>query len=266
MPHTGSGVDNKVPEKASSNIWEGEFVSWNDAREAAEAIGGKGLGGDTWFRRITQQLEDYRREFRDHGVAMPPRPSSLPAVCAVAAPATIVDFGGSSGWCWDYLKNSLTNPDISSYVVIETAAVVEYMKRSALQRAPVLYQTADEPVSPTDLLYCNSVLQYGGSNEPFLSLVERSNPRVILLEDLVAKGQDDFFTIQMFRGSAMPYRFLGLEKLLRELKGAGYIESARCPYASPVNGIVEPIAMGNFPRARQLRYSLSIVLQRSAQG
>lgn len=250
-------------EKTPGRTWEGVYATWQDACAAAQAIGGMGLGGDTWFQRITQQLMDYRGELRLHGVAMPPRPSSLPMVCALTMPRTIVDFGGSSGWCWDYLRESWTAHPVSSYTVVETDEVVDYMKRAALQAAPVSYQTLEDPLGDADLLYCNSVLQYFGSNDAFISLVGRAAPQFILLEDLVAGGDKDFFTTQLFRGSAIPYRFLGLRTLLDELAACGYFELARFPYASPIKGVVAPIAMENFPKARQLRYSSSILLKRS---
>lgn len=252
-------------EQAPSRIWDGVYATWQDACAAAQAIGGAGLGGDAWFQRIAQQLTGYREELRLHGSAMPPRPSNLPMLCALTRPGTIVDFGGSSGWCWDYLRESGSGHTVSSYVVVETGEVVDYMTRAALQAAPVRYQTAEEPLGATDLLYCNSVLQYFGSNHAFLSLVERARPQFILLDDLVAGADKDFFTTQLFRGSAIPYRFLGLQTLLDDLATQGYLTLARYPYASPVKGVVAPMAMENFPPSRQLRYSSSVLLQRSVR-
>lgn len=257
-------MDSQSSDQAPTRIWEGLYATWEDACAAAQAIGGTGLGGNAWFERITQQLSNYRDELRRHGVAMPPRPSNLPMVCALTTPSTIVDFGGSSGWCWDYLRESLPRNTVSSYIVVETAGVVDYMRDAGLQAAPVSFQTLEGQLGAADLLYCNSVLQYFGSNDAFMSLLERTAPQFILLEDLVAGGDQDFFTTQMFRGSAIPYRFLGLRCLLDDLATHGYLELARYPYASPVNGVVAPMAMENFPKARQLRYSSSILLKRSA--
>jgi hypothetical protein len=140
-------------------------------------------------------------------------------------PCAIVDLGGSSGWCWDYLQNSLPEHRVSSYVVVETEAVVDYMKKSGIHHAPVNYRSLNSPLDPCDLLYCNSTLQY-------------------------------------FGGSAIPYRFLGLNKLLQELSHYGYTAVTQLPYASPVLGVIKPLEMGNFPEAKQLRYSSSILLKK----
>jgi len=256
-------MDSPLREQAADHVWEGVFSTWAQAQAAARAIGGLGLGGDAWLRRITQQLTDYRQDLRVHGVARPPRPSNMPFVYALTRPSTIIDFGGSSGWCWDYLQECCPRHAVTSYRVVETSEVVSYMTEAALQAAPVGYQTGEEAVGAADLLYCNSVLQYFGSNQPFLSVVERAQPKFILLDDLVAGPGEDFFTTQRFRGSAIAYRFLGFQTLLDELAAHGYVEVARQPYDSPVNGVVAPLPMGNFPQARQLRYSSSVLLTRS---
>ena len=80
----------------------------------------------------------------------------------MTAPEAIVDFGGSSGWCWDYLQNTLPNNRISSYVVIEIDEVVNYMTKTAIHNAPLSFRSLKDQLAPCDLLYCNSVLQYFG--------------------------------------------------------------------------------------------------------
>ena len=94
-----SGMNGPVSgEAANQRVWDGVYPSWSLACDAAQAFGGKGLDGEIWFQRISDQLTDYREEIRICGVAMPPRPSNLPMLCAYEKPTSIVDFGGSSGW------------------------------------------------------------------------------------------------------------------------------------------------------------------------
>lgn len=256
-------MNSSVAGQSANCVWQGVYATWTKALEAAQELGGKGLSGEAWFRRITEQLNDYRDEIRTFGVAMPPRPCSLPMLCACVNPQSIVDFGGSSGWCWDYLRDSGSGDTVTSYVVVETPEVVKYMKSSALQISPVSYRTLDEPIEASDVLYCNSVLQYFGSNDAFLALVERSQPKSILLEDLVAGTSKDFYTIQRFRGSAIPYRFLGVQALLDDLAALGYFSLSQYPYLSPINGVVAPLPMENLPSSMQLRYSSSVLLERA---
>lgn len=245
------------------HIWNGIYPTWEDACKASSAVGGAGLGGERWLQRITQQISDYRNEFQQYGIAMPPRPTNLPLICATTHPRSIVDFGGSSGWCWDYLQNSLPKNTVSSYRIVETAEVVNYMKMSGLHSTPVDYVSWSDLSSSCNLLYCNSVLQYFGSNASLLSLIERTVPEFILLEDVVGKGEDDFFSLQSYYDSALPFRFIGLGKLCKELQMCGYTESVRYPYAAPIRGVVKPFEMGNFPEEMQLRFTSSILFRRA---
>lgn len=247
-------------------VWTGIYPSWDEACKVARTIGDEGLGSDRWLQRISRQLTGYRNELREFGTAMPPRPSSLPFVCAMAATGSILDFGGSSGWCWDYLQNAFPGNEVHSYVVVETEEVVGYMRGAGLQDLPVVYRTLGDAQEACDLLYCNSVLQYFETNAPLIALLERTNPQVVLLDDLVAANDDDFYSVQRYWEGAIPYRFLGLRKLLQDLSSLGYSESVRHPYASSVLGTIGPLEMGNFPKARRLRHSLSILLRKSGAG
>lgn len=215
-----------------------------------------------WFERITEQLIGYREELSLYGLAMPPRPTNLPLHCSLTRPTSIVDLGGSSGWCWDHLRACGAGDTVRSYIVVETPEVVTYAQSAALQSKPVRYQTVEEHIEVSDTLYCNSVLQYFETNDQFISLVERTQPNFVLLDDLVAGVSKDFFTIQLFRGSAIPYRFLGLQSLLSDLSSVGYFVLGRQPYASPINGLVAPLPMEHFRRSEQLRYSSSLLLKR----
>ena len=243
-------------------IWDGMYPTWNAAAEAASQRGdGAGLRSERWMERIKKLLLDYRAELKS-GVAMPPRQTALPLICALRNPQTIVDFGGSSGWCWDYLNSSLPTNAVTAYQIVETAAVVDAMNASCLQDAPVAYFDDAAKVSCCDLLYVNSVLQYFPSNESLLAVIEKLKPSTILLEDLVAIGKDDFFTVQQYFDSGLPYRFLGLTNLISQLQCAGYQEIVRYPYASPILGVIKSFDMSNFPTNRQLRYSLTMLFER----
>lgn len=230
-------------------VWNGIYDNWSLAVGAANMLGDDGgLKGRRWLSRITQQLSDYRSEFIKYGIAMPPRSCNLPIVCATVKPQTILDFGGSSGWCWDYLKNTVVCNEINRYTVVETDDVVNHMIASQLHFDPVEYTTIDGNIGRCDLLYCNSVLQYFDSNMPLISLIKKTAPSYILLEEVVGKGDDDFFTVQNYYQSGMPYRFIGISRLMKELFAEGYSELVSYPYASPVLGLIGPFEMSNFPK------------------
>lgn len=251
------------PVPAPRHVWNGPYMTWEEACTAAPDRGDAFLS-TRWMERIVQQLQEFRNTFKTKGGALPPRPCNLPLVCALTHSRSIIDFGGSSGWGYDYLNRALANAEISSYVIVEIEHIVEYMKRSSLHSLPVEYKTIEEPMAACDLLYCNSVLQYFESNVSFVKLLEKIRPRYILLDDLVANGVEDFFATQNYYETAIPYRFLGIEKLLADLGAVGYELLSSEPYASPILGAIHELPMENFPESFRLRHTLSAVLRRKA--
>ena len=256
-------TDNPILTPAS-RIWNGPYLTWLEACNAAknQDLSQSAFTSERWLQRITQQLLVYRNEFGQSGIAQTPRPCNLPCVVALTSACSIVDFGGSSGWAMDYLHNTLTSHKINSYTIVELESVVDYMQEGGLHGDIVNYQTLDAHLGNYDLLYSSSVLQYFESNAPLLSLIDRVAPDFIFLEDTLAKGEEDFFATQSYYGSAIPHRFLGLGNLLKDLSSKGYQELVRCPYISPILGVMKNLPMGNFPEEFQLRYSVSILLRK----
>lgn len=254
----------KHEKTARTPIWSGLFDTWDQACDAAQQRArGRVFDNNRWLERITRQLSEYRAEYQAYGIALPPRPSNLPWVCAMTSPRSIIDFGGSSGWCWDYLRNTLPEHSISSYVIVELESIVNYMTRSGLHAAPVTYKTMSEPLEPCDLIYSNSVLHYFESNAPLLQLVERTHPEYVLLEDIVGKGDRDVFSLQEYYGSRIPQRFIGVETLIRALHLLGYRALLKIPYSSPVLGVMGPLPMENLPKEKQIRYAVSLLLKKT---
>lgn len=246
---------------ASARVWDGLFDTWEQACAAAPKLE-EAFRSERWMNRIVQQLQEYRALHSKYGIALPPRPCNLPWVCATTLSRSIVDFGGSSGWCHDHLRHTLQDHFVSSYVIVEVERIVEHMTRAGLHAAPVTYKTAADSLEPCDLLYCNSVLQYFASNAPLLDLIGRVRPGYILLDDLLAKGETDFFSTQANYDTPMPHRFLGLRQLHSELRSVGYQPMLAVPFASPILGLVKPLPMENFPEKFQLRHSVSVLLNR----
>ena len=248
-------------------IWNGPYSSWTKACEMAQSYKPAESGGaftsSRWLDRVRHHLLDYRKEYEAYGIALPPRPSNLPGITTLVKPKKIVDLGGSSGWTYEYLKYSGLESGIESYTIVENPDIVSLMNASGFHDSKVKYCTFEDEIKACDILYCNSVLPYFETNSEFLDLVFRANPEYILLDDLLARGDDDFFAIQRYYEMAMPHRFLGLNKLLGELASAGYKAIFQAPTGCPVLGQVIPTPMENFPTEFQIRYSLSILFKKN---
>jgi len=185
----------------------------------------------------------------------------LPWVCALTQADSIIDFGGSSGWAFDYLKSTLPSHFVSSYVVVELNRIVEHMQATGLHTYPVSYTIGAGLAEHCKVLYSNSVLQYFESNSEMLNLIKKTAPTYILLDDLVAKGEDDFFSTQMYYGIPIPYRFLGLQRLISDFSCCGYTLLACAPFPSPILGVIQHLPMENFPEKFRIRYPLTALFK-----
>jgi putative methyltransferase (TIGR04325 family) len=256
-------VSRESTQSAPQFIWNGIFPTWQAACEAGDR-GLEAFDTDRWLDRVTQHLLEYRAAVREHGTAMPPRPSNLPWIVALTGARRILDLGGSSGWTFEYLRNTLVDRSIDAYVIIEIERMVAAMTEAALHGPPVRYQTSADSVGHCDVLYSNSVIQYFESNEPLISLIRRSTPDHILLDDVFGKGDDDFFSTQAYYGKAIPHRFIGVQRLISEVGGAGYQLIARAAYAAPILGVLNPLPMENMPREYQVRHPVSLLFRRNS--
>lgn len=245
--------------------WSGTYHTWDEACIAANGDSGRVFSSARWMQRITQQLQNYRDEIQQHGIALPPRPSNLPLVCAMTSSNSIIDFGGSSGWCFDYLKNTLRNHAVSSYVVVENEQIVKHIQDTGLHANPVSYKIDADSLEQCDVLYCNSVLQYFESNAQLVDLIDKVRPAYILLDDLLAKGAKDYFSTQVYYDTYLPHRFLGLQQLSSVLSKLGYSQLLSAPFTSPILGVLKPLPMENLPAEYRLQYSLSMLWKRGSK-
>ena len=192
---------------------------------------------------------------------MPPRPSNLAHLCAVLRPKSVLDFGGSTGWCWDLLKNSIETEFITRYQVIEHPAVIDFVKTRKFHTDKKILYTGAGEAQKSDLLYANSVLQYFQDNIAFIELVQRSRPRYILLDDLVVNRRaEDYFGLQEYYGDKIPYRFIGLAPFIESMKAIGFEVLCETAYLSPIAGVIDEFPMENFPPKLRIPHSSSILL------
>nr|WP_254846975.1 hypothetical protein [Leptospira alexanderi] len=141
-------------------VWDGVFSTWEEAiRSAAGVDGEKGFSNERWFERILDQLNSFRLEIKEFGIAVPPRPTNLPMVISLTNSRTIVDLGGSSGWIYDYLNSITFLNKIKKYSILEVSDVVSRSKRFNHSNK-VRYYTDFKEIFQCDLLYTNSVIQY----------------------------------------------------------------------------------------------------------
>lgn len=247
---------------AAEFIWQGDFATWDDACRAGSTTD-ESFANDRWLSRMTQQLTDYRIERDTTGTAVPPRPTNLPWLCGLSRCRTILDFGGAAGWTWEVVRASVPSASVDDYIILETPPVVAHMRRLGLHGPPVRYESEGTRVGTVDVVYCNSVLQYFGSNADLLALLRRAQPRYVLLDDVLATDDTDAFTHQVYYEHLVPHRFLGLQVLLSDLATAGFRCLVRTPHLSPIRGRTGPLPVANLACASRIRYAMSLLFERT---
>ncbi|EMJ92098.1 methyltransferase, TIGR04325 family [Leptospira alstonii] len=244
-------------------IWDGVFSSWEEAvRSAGGADGEKGFSNERWFERILDQLNSFRAEIKEFGIAVPPRPTNLPAIVSLTNSKTIIDIGGSSGWIYDYLNSNTLSNRIRKYFILEVFDIVSRSKRFA-HPDKVQYFTDYKKLRSCDLLYTNSVIQYFPTNEHLLEIIGQVKPKFILVDDLYAGDNEEFFSNQISYEKKIPHRFLNFEKFKKEVCKEGYRLILKQPFHTPILGQYQPKPMDHFPKEYRLRYSLSVVFQKN---
>jgi putative methyltransferase (TIGR04325 family) len=151
----------------------------------------------------------------------------------------------------------IPDTEVESYQVIETDTLVRYFQGSGHHSDPVMFVTNDEVSGTCDILYSNSVLQYLPDNMPLVDLASRLSPTYILLDDLFAGPNPEFYSVQNYYDRKIPCRFLNSATLEEDLARGGYVPILEAPYDVPILGISQPKPMDNFPPGHRLRYSIS---------
>lgn len=243
-------------------IWEGLYETLEEAETK-----GTGFASERWIERINGQLINYRKENEENSLVMPPRMTDLPILAALIDAKRIIDFGGSSGWAYDFLQKTIIQNTIKEYIIVEIEEVVTHMKVASLHSAPVLYisdtnnffnyKIKDDKV---DIFYTNSVLQYIYDDAVMLKLIEKIQPKWLLIEDFMGGDFDSYFSIQNYYESKIPIYFRNRKNFINSLNEYNLVLSK--PYATKILGIAEGMPMENFPINKRVRYGESMIFQR----
>ena len=243
---------------SSNIIWQGIYASLDDI-----VASGKGFEGGRWMERIRGQLLDYRAD--DHYLASPPRPSDLPVLCAITGSSKIIDFGGSSGWTFEYLKRTLEMNAIVKYIIVELEEVCEYIKKMSFHdKNKEVFCAADVVCEKMDILYSNSALQYMADDVFLMKIINHSMPEYILLEDFFGGEFDDYYSLQKYYDHTIPVKFRNRKEFITKILKAGYSLKYAKPYMPAIRGEIQELYMDNFPKNLRVRYGETLLFERNS--
>ena len=246
------------PEKTSP-IWEGMYQTWQEATAV-----GKGFSGQRWLKRIVQQLEDYNKDRKLHGnLALPPRPCSLPMLCGLTNPNSIVDFGGSSGWEWYYIKQCIPNLTVRKYDIIEIDTVCKYFNNSNYHYdQPVKYFTYQDFSGNCDILYTNSTLQYILEDSIYFDLLVKTKPEYLLIEDFLGGNFSDYYSSQKYYDDKIPVKFRNQKNFINNIKDLSFALLLSKDYITTTRGKIQPFPMSNIPASKRVKYAKTLLFKK----
>lgn len=242
---------------SSISIWEGVFQNYQDA-----IPNGSGFSGDRWAGRILEQLFEFRKHVSEGSMVLPPRSCDLPFLCSIAKARSILDFGGSSGWHYDYLKFSCPKNEIDEYCILEIEPIVELMKRKKIHSRPVNFSTKINKKKKFDVLYANSSLQYVRNDLQFTDIVNQTSPTWILIEDFLGGDFSDFFSLQTFYADNIQVKIRNKSSFISRLQNLNYQLVSRKAYPAIIKGKLQELPMSAIPERFRVKYGENFLFKK----
>lgn len=236
-------------------VWSGIYKKIDDIQNDTNVF-----ENQRWINRTIDTLTSYRNACKTEALVMPPRLSSLPMLVASTGAKTIIDFGGSSGWVYDFLDNTVDTSEITTYKIIELKEFAKIIKENGLHKDPVSYLTHSEALPKCDIFYANSAIQYVYDDIELLKVIEESSAEWILIEDFLGGSFDDFFTLQKYYEKSIPVKFRNRENFVGALKEYDLILSQ--PYPSIIFEKISEFPMKNFPKNKRIKFSETMLFKK----
>jgi putative methyltransferase (TIGR04325 family) len=241
-------------------VWDGCFSSFELAISAAKSLSSMEasvLQDKNWIQKHASATNT-----SDSFVTgLVHRSTSLPIFSSAFDASHFVDFGGGSGWVYRSLLQS--GRKVDSYTVIDIQEVVDFFE-TYYEDESVVFQTQYDfldltPGPSVDVVYANSSMQYLPDNNDFLTVLESTHPRFVLLDELLWTRQpSDWFAIQINSNLPVVARFLSLDILDAQLGAIGYTRIFEAPYLTSA-GFPGMTAQ---PMSKRIQYALTRAYRR----
>ena len=213
-------------------IWEGIF-------EEKPIVCRKIFSSEKWLKRCLDHLRTYREKVEQDKNSLPPRQCILPNIIGLIHAKRIVDWGGGSGWVWDFTKNSIVCDFVEEYLIIENKELIELLKSQNLHDHPVSLTDEIKNRIETDVFYTNSTLQYVDDDE-FLKVFGKIKSTILIFEDFLG-NVNDFWTLQKYNDQQIPVKFRNVNKFIQLIRGYKYSLISSTPYCSIINKTISKL-------------------------
>lgn len=222
----------------ANSIWVGSFRNQSEATEFAKAenLTDKNVFDSTrWIARQLEMLQAVRN-------GSMPRFSNLPFLISLmfnSKNVRVVDIGGGSAWIYEYLMTMGQQP--SKYTNLELQETCNEFAKYFVAEDKVEFMSSFEKLNQAyDILYSNSVIQYFQTLDEFFGLIDRTNPKFILLDDVQTSEGDDFWSLQRYYDSFILTKFYSVSNLIRDVKLLGYELTSQIHYPAAFSNSMDP--------------------------
>jgi len=238
-------------------IWSGVYL---DAKKALTHVKKPSIEFtfESAVRNLNQVIES---EGASNSYTAPPRETNLSLLVSTLKPETIIDWGGGSGWVFDYIARTNWNNSIRKYYVVEQPELIEKLTElGCASRHKNLIFTESIPIEEGAVFYSNSSIQYI-EDHYLIEIVKKSKCKHIFIENFLGGEHEDFYTLQKFYDGQFLVKFRNLDKFVDTLLSAGYRLMSCIPYVSVIKGNYQFLPMENFDDSHKYTHSFSLYFQ-----
>lgn len=229
----------------NSNIWEGTYSRFEDV-----PVIGKGYNGSVWLEKSRRCI----KEIHDAGLMY--RESLLPFLVTLThqrdGKLVVLDLGGNLGGTYFLTRAALSETNVLSYHIVETAAIVREGKKEFSTEGNLHFHSSLPKDLTVNIVYSGSTLQYIHDWKKMLTTLCTYGPSYILLDDVPAGNIPTFATAQCFYDSRVPYWFFNREEIVQTMKKNRYGLVFSALYYATILGKEQPLPMENFPADQRL--------------
>ena len=252
--------------KQKINIWEGVYNCWEEAPGDDDVFEGK-----VWVDKVTSRAQKALTAHRSNetvSLAALNKDYILSVAGAMLLSSIdgnlcVLDFGGGMGASYLPLISSVPDFEKVEFHIVEGKIICE-RGREILGDFPHLqfHEQFPKLANPVHIIHAGSSIQYVSDWKELLAEFAKYQPRLLVLEDLMAGDIPSFITTQAYYGKKIRSQFLNINELIEAVRALNYRLIYKSRYTGEILGEVGTLPMENFPPQYKLNYGSHLMFER----
>lgn len=231
-------MNNKTPPS-----WRGIY-NYNEIKKYIDEVHENKI----WLNKIKNEYKNIIKKNVDF---INFRPCNINIITSIYNIKTIIDFGGSNGWAYHYLKNYLTKKKI----IFNVFEKEEICKVFSKKNKEINYISDIDRLKTYDFFYTNSTIQYILNEKYVKNFIKKTKAKYLMFDDLFAGQIDDFYSLQKYYEYKIPVKFRNIDKFNKMIKNLNYRLIFNEPYIGMHRKKYQKLPMNGFKKNFKLDYS-----------